>query len=68
MSHYRLYFMLDKQIKDFADLESASDAAAIERARELFSGSSERYSAFEIWQRARLVYTAAWGTVASTES
>ena len=63
MGHYRLYFILNNKIQDFADLDSESDEAAIDSGKELFGKVSNRYPNFEVWDGARLVHRTDYAVV-----
>jgi hypothetical protein len=54
--YYRCYFLgSDDKFKDFVDLASADDAAAIAEAQRRFDNLGE-FVAFEIWEGTRKVY------------
>jgi hypothetical protein len=54
MNSYRLYYISNHHIEDFAELACQSDAVAIEEADALVCKRS--YSDYELWHHDRVVY------------
>jgi hypothetical protein len=52
----RCYFMRDGHIAAVDLVPDTSDAAAIEQAQERFTRRQDKFTGFEVWDRARVVH------------